>query len=864
MGKNVLREQAFQAIEVLKQYTINDILNFKDQLIAKRQVKEKDLQQAAEKAMTRLQQMGFNAGDFSGGYVFKMLSKFAGKPEDGKKANNTIRKMATGESNLVSKAKQRNFASELAAHENEIQDLLSKFVSFSDLNVDDLILYNLVLKDLNTLAVLKEIEEAVETVKEESNKLPIGQFQKIISEKLKKEPAEFLFEKMGTRYQYFFIDEFQDTSVLQWTNILPLINNSLAEKGSAMLVGDPKQSIFRFRGGEADLFINMVNGNDKSNKVLAGKKELELYKREAFLLQENYRSHRNIVDFNNELFALSAKEMSHPDFSEIYKASNQNKTSKEAGYVRMCRFVKDKEANALEVEVQEVLNTIQDGLERNYQLKDMVILMRNLTSAEPLMRVLMGEGIPVISEKGLLLSSSAEVQTLVAFLKVLAGPNTPILRLPFLEYLYKQKPGCTEEEEFVFLRKYCNMPFEEWQQWLENILPNYNYKKIAQSSLTRKLYVVSISLGMDLHKNIFLTEFLDQVTDFELQNGNDLTEFLRFYEDKMLTKSVQIPEGISAVRLMTIHKSKGLEFPFVLVPKAAWNFSPFGEYFWYSTEELGCDISLPVLVKAKELESSYNVYNFSSLNYIHKSEFDSLNLLYVACTRAVEELHIIYTESRSSASKAEGLLNNTQRFLDTIYFRKEGEDVKEWGVKLIKELGVEESAVEEPKSYCLGVPWEPVRVTGDVPVHWAQGEKEALKRGKWMHKVLADIYTIDDVGTAYESAEKTFNGNTEEMELLRDTLEKVVTHSELSRFFAPGLQVINEQEILLPQGQIRVPDRVVLEGNKTHVIDYKTGVPDKKYRLQVDNYQGLLRQMGYESGDSVLVYLDEDMLVEKW
>jgi ATP-dependent exoDNAse (exonuclease V) beta subunit len=858
MGKNLFDEGALPFLKKLAGFDSSRVMEAGKGLRKEQEVFKKYLNDTAKELLALIHSQGLGKGDFTRGTVYKYLLYLTGDDEKKWIPNKTVAEAIEGKSFYPS-GKSKALAAQFEPIESELRGGLLQLVEKLKDGYPRYHLVNRVLRDIYSLATLAEIEKNLELVKDESNRLPIGEFNKLISEKLEQEPTAYLYEKLGDRYHYFFVDEFQDTSVLQWKNLLPLINNAMASSGSVMIVGDGKQSIYRWRGGDVSQFISLSDNTDTSNKIEVNGEIRELYDREKISLGSNFRSRKTVVDFNNRFFTTAGGLLEGERFKNLYNEAYQNPERQDGGYVYLNRLEYDKDSFE-ERQCDEVYRIVQDALSRGFTLKDITIITRRKHEGAVLAEFLLGKGLRVVSPDSLMLEQSAEVRSIVSFIKFLVRPDDHGVRWDFLDKLWVNQATDTVEKH-QFINSLIHQPAYLVHQFIEQNSEGYQLEKLLQLSLVDKAYYIAMLLRLPVQTNPFLHTFMDQVIDYQYKNENGESGFVRWWDDKGSSRSISLPEGNDALNIMTVHKSKGLEFPITIVPFADWfaTYEPGGSDSWIDLESVGIG-DLPVArVKLSESEMVFEEYENLTKQNKENVYLDNINLAYVAFTRAVDELYVIGSKRKGRDS------SRLSRYINQYYTLNEAEgDVVEMGnpVQRIK---------EQPQKVTMGLPsyeaanWlERVKISVDAPLDWTTGEAEATSYGKKVHSLLAQVRAkaeleqILDLSFAYGTIDD------KERSELRPLVEALLENEILAPYFAENLKVLNEEEILIPGGRTARPDRVVLEGEVAHIIDYKTGEISETHKLQLDNYRVLLNQMGYEAGDNVLIYLSAKPEVMKW
>ena len=710
------------------------------------------------------------------------------------------------------------------------------------------------------MAVIREVESYLEDIKESTNRLPIGEFNRLISEHIREQPAPFLYEKLGERYQHFFIDEFQDTSRLQWQNMVPLINNALAGgHATGLIVGDAKQAIYRFRGGEAEQFISIAANEENSNKIKLQDGWRELYARREIPLVYNFRSRQNVVAFNNDFFSFcSTHEHLPKGYRELYARAPQQARGEEGGYVEITLYKKDQDHQA-EDTLAKIRDTIRDCRSRGFAYRDICLLVRNKVHIDALSFYLREEGIPFVGSDSLKLSQSPVVRGLMSALQMVVYPKDEQLRIPFLELLFSDA-ALPEEEHYGFMKKWGKAPLHQFLHQVKELHPDFNRKAFNNAGAYRRVSLLLSALHQVEYSDPFLQKFLDEVLRLQERYGPTVQAVADWWEQEGAAVSIALPENTDAVRLDTIHKSKGLEFPVVLLPFANWSLFSNRTEGWLELEPAE-NHGLPcAYIKLKRKTEDILHQGIAQLceQETDLQLVDNLNMLYVALTRAVDELYIIAKEKKGHT--LELFLKQYLEQQGAQHFYTHGKRTEHYQDKDNKEdtrhyLNVEKYRPNREHSA--------LKISSHAPQHWQ--ENVARTRGRMVHHVLSLL----EPGV---SPEKLLQDNVqrgalppEEAAGLLPLLREVLQHRDLQAFFGGAAQqVLAERDILLPKGGTQRPDRVVVSENVAHVLDYKTGHYREEDAAQVDAYMNLLQQMGYQAGERALVYLSDTVEVKKW
>lgn len=744
-------------------------------------------------------------------------------------------------------------------------------------------------RDLLYLYALRaKIKEEFARLAEEEEVVHISEFNKLLNTVMGDFSVPFVYERVGENFKHVFVDEFQDTSVLQWQNLLPLVDNGLSAGAMSMVVGDGKQSIYRFRSGEVEQIVKLPEihalPKDERQPVF---QQYERNLKDNFSfhnLASNYRSFENVVLFNNAFFEWAYLELWEP-LREVYKAENKalNKT------VSIYQEPKKKENGLVQVELYRPENQPDYCFERiealireltgtkGYRFEDITILTRKKEYGSEIANYLNDRGIPVISQESILLKSSNKVQLLVNTLDYLLHHDNEVSIANML-YYRQLTNGQNQPLDSLFA------PVKAIAKGATDIEPVLG---IGEAGLFRELFSKSTCLydlcvslirvyRLETLHDAFLNYFLDEVFKFQSGLREGIEEFLDFWDKKQDKLSVKSVSG-NAVNIMTIHKSKGLEFSVVIYPEAITdlderlNQSKSPEE-WLSQEELGFE-TIPNLEQLLfRLNSSAELMGDRAVELVEKEKYsnrlDNLNLLYVAFTRAKQRLYI-FAKQRKDAKKP----NLMQDFLmegsidinkvsdgdEALVFRFGDADFRNPNEKVEEE--VKESDVKDSAS----MDWfNKIDIDSEPSMFWISPEDEMLPRewGELVHKILSAVRTVADAESALKPYLLDGSINKEKADLLMDKLLQMANHPEIAAAFSDAAKVKNECEIL-SNGEILRPDRYAELPDVIYLLDYKTGKKEKEHHDQLKRYIGALQGMVEKEIRAYLVYLSDPIEVEK-
>ena len=748
---------------------------------------------------------------------------------------------ANGKSNAI-KELVEDCKLDLEKFYNDLMNLLTEYNSVKA-----------ILKNIYSIAILNELIAEVRTFKKENNIEQISEFNKKIHKVVTNQPSSFIYERLGERYNHYLIDEFQDTSLLQWQNILPLITDSL-DYGKSLIVGDGKQSIYRWRGGEVEQFFelpNIYNGDE-----LIFKKEWEGKLNTHFKqhnLKHNFRSRRNIIEFNNQFFE-NIKNLLSNDVIGIYDDHQQDPSfSKQGGYVHIELFG-DKSNLFKDLILEKMISEIKKlNNENNYSYEDITILCNSRKSVAMVAESLSLNNIPVISNEGLLLSKSDKVNVLIAILQYLQNPKNDIAKTVITDYLFST---ILKDKNLHTLN--INLKTDKgFMTMLEKANIFIHPSKLLQEPLYEM--VEQIIRAFNFKEDVYLGFFLDVVLAYTEKKGSSLTEFLIWWEERKLKEAIVVPEGTDAVRIMTIHKSKGLAFDVVMIP-FNWADRKKVQDIWVNTSNHFNKALPSALINGnKDLENSY--FKAEYLKEKEMSLLDSLNKLYVAMTRPKERLYVFsksLPEKIPNDFKKKGDLNSFLYAYDNHFPIIVG-DADMMHVSKIENRNI--FSVSKRNK----LDWREVISLKHTAEEVWDIETVNAKRdwGKLLHLALAEIHYSEQKNEVIERMYKAGRCVKEDYEKLKVSVKKLLSHPEVISFFTDEWEVKTEKEILMENGRTYIPDRLLFskKTDEVIVVDYKTGAEKEQDKTQITEYADALKLMGKTDVKRVLIYTSDPINV---
>jgi len=714
-------------------------------------------------------------------------------------------------------------------------------------------------RNLFQLALLFDLKIIMDEIKAQDNLFFLSETNALINEKISQEDdVPFIYEKIGNQYSYFFIDEFQDTSKLQWENLIPLIKNALSgnnrfnEQGKVFLFGDLKQAIYRFRNGDADILQKLSNIEGYKENVLPYALQDKDYSVE--LLDTNYRSSKKVIEFNNEFFNYLTDPGAPFEHAKNYYKDVKQKVKNDAkdGIVTVRFQEEEDECSFQEFVVDPILENVLDALQRGYEYKDIAILVSSNDLASTIGAFLIAQNIPIISVQSLQLSTSPEVNVLIATLQYLVSEKDKLAKLSIIHYLVKQNK--LELEDHI-----QNVQTEElFQQFLSNInihIDRKNLIALPLFTLVNEIFRIYSFSG----NNPFLMRLLDEVEGFIAKRNGTISLLLEWWAEKGQEVALSTPSGMDAITVSTIHKSKGLEYPIVIFPFSRHHPFLTKDYALLRDDEqvTGLAYNWVTLTKKGTPERYQYIYEEESL----KTLTDKLNTLYVAHTRAGKELHIITEKedaSRGNYSKFLAGFCSDYEVWGTGYEARGGKNTSHLS-PLTSHLTPLTSHLEPHTSHLAPLTSHLPPLTSHLPPltsHLAPLTSHLAPRTSYgisIHNYLASLTSFpqnkEEIDLAVQHVDTVYR------EVLVLFFNKILNDPSLSPCFAPNVKVLNETSILFTNGNLLRPDRVVFLEDKVVVIDYKTGEPHSSHKEQIEQYCEAIREMGYSNVEGRVLYI---------
>jgi ATP-dependent helicase/nuclease subunit A len=771
----------------------------------------------------------------------------------------------------------------ISALNNGFGGIITEAVQYYNENYKTVNTASFILENIYTLGILTDILKHVHIITSAENRFLLSDTGELLYLIIGKDQTPFIYEKVGNVFENYMIDEFQDTSVIQWNNFRPLIENSMAEGHDNLVVGDVKQSIYRWRNSDWRIF-----GKSLHEQIDPGRLKVEH-------LDTNWRSRHNIISFNNTLFSAIPEQIDKSNgedsllfsFTDLYSDAVQlYPGEKEGGYVKF-EFIEGTEDYKFEeIVLRKLPHVIEDLQDKGYKSSDIGILVRKNSEGTLVMKTMLDYksalddekrkkyNYNIISNESLLLSQSPAVNFIISLLSGIYNPDDLSKALTLRNYLLatdKVNPG----NEFLSMDLFEIKADKFYPPGYRNFLERA--KQLPLFEVVENI-IKFFDLGAFPGNAAYLNSFQDCVIEFSGSNSPEITSFLEWWSTTGVRRSIVLSDNQDSMRVMTIHKSKGLQFKAVILPFVSWelNHGRKTTVLWINPDrppfnKFGL---VPVNYKS-DLKHSH----FSSAYYeeMYSAIIDNLNLLYVAFTRAIDCLFgFCPVKTGSKSVTISNLLQKVLQSRTTVSNDKPGINMEQFydneNLKFIYGqipdiIAVEDEIKDEQKDaagYFVSRNVNRLRLKfhgENYLLTMPEEHKTRLNYGRIMHEIFASISTSEDISHAVNKMILEGKVPEKDRKFLEEKVQSVISAPEVRDWFEPGSEIMNEAEILTVTGTARRPDRVIVKGDKAIVIDFKFGAEKVEYMNQVDHYRNLLEEMGYKNVEAFLWYVDKNKII---
>jgi ATP-dependent exoDNAse (exonuclease V) beta subunit len=764
-----------------------------------------------------------------------------------------------------------NWGSDKSAFKNAIDALaektlipkLNELLNYRDKNFQEALSAEVVLSNFYAFGLLTDISRKLREFKEENNIMLLADAPKFLNGIIQDSDTPFIYEKVGSFYRNYLIDEFQDTSGFQWKNFKPLLTNSLDQGYPCVIVGDVKQSIYRWRGGDLKLLQEEVEQQIGKDRVVMKS------------LDSNFRSASVIVDFNNSFFKetipllqnIAGRELIGSSYADVA----QKKRLSAEGIVTV-QFLQSKgtDENWKEQAKAALVREMEELQDKGIKLSDMAMLVRKNEEGQEIADYLLTYKnshpestyrYDVVSSESLRLDGAIAVNLLVSTLTYLLNPDDLVARAQ-LAYDHHRLQKKDREWHGVFSVTDKNT-FEE--SLPQAFVKGKNFlRKLSLLELTETLIEI-FSLGRVEGEAVYLQAFQELVLEFNSRQKNDTPEFLTWWKDNKDKKSIQASGTVNAAQIYTIHKSKGLQFKYVIIPFCNWELDHLpikAPLLWVEAKEPPFDGPAHVPIKYQEALSS-TIFKEAYEEEKTRACLDNINLLYVALTRAELGLCITapHPESLRQKNSIASVLYKTLTGTDSFSSFWDSAN-SQWKRGVIVEHA---PAITKPGDDSIvlrrysSTQWRNKLILRQQSGNFFRGRMPLKEDGKIKGVKFHAIFSKIDFATNRDKAlqRSVAEGliQTNEIAEFKSMFDALMQNDIVASWFSPPWNVKTEAVILLPGKNEKRVDRIMVNKNKAIVVDYKTGTPKAADQVQVKEYMTVLSRMGFTLTEGFLLYL---------
>lgn len=725
-------------------------------------------------------------------------------------------------------------------------------------------IYKVVLSSLHGMSLLTEMKTCLDRIQEDEDIVSISEFNHLLNKEVMDQPAPFIYERLGHRYRHFLVDEFQDTSVLQWMNLLPLIDESLSGSGFSMVVGDGKQSIYRWRGGKVEQFTHLPDIyrddlgdlSENESRLLDERQQNLTIQSEKFSLGKNYRSTPEVVDFNNGLFR-SIAEKSSDEIKLVYEGLEQVPNRTDTGYVQAVWLEGEDKEEKQDAHCHQVVDWVQQCLDDDFRACEIAVLCRRNSEVRMIAATLMEAGFKVVSNDAMLVSGHAAVRLAIDLVRWNLDPQDKILCGSILRNMHTVLG--LDETLSEFLKPLKENHELAVRQNLKAHLPELNLHELTTKPLYQ-LFGGLLGKLMNGDSDERIAAFMEFVATQSSKDGVDVQTFLEVWDQKSEKLTIAAQTDPDAVKILTVHSAKGLQFPVVIHPFIDYGSRPHESVIWAKTDR--ADLAPLKVVRTNATKALADTdMNPDLEKETDRSEMDVINTLYVALTRPENRLYMSLSQNGNSTKGAPLYIIDQLKEL--------GHDLETDGIFT---YGEERKYVRkdcgEPPKETISAPFnfleESIAQVRKAAPSSAEdrGERlQSLEHGKMVHAILETVGTRYDLADLPNS-ELLKSVSDDEKESVIRSIRKVTEHEVIGKWFDQNLEVLNERDLMDTDGKVHRPDRMVRSAESTAILEYKTGNRAEVHEEQLGRYVNLLSQIDPKPCEAYLVYLPDVEVVK--
>ena len=768
-----------------------------------------------------------------------------------------------------------------------LRPILTEICDIYTQNIELINTASILRDNYRSYALLGDLYAKISELCSRESLMILSETKNLLSTFINDSNAPFIYEKVGNRYEYFMIDEFQDTSLREWLNLRPLLLNAMASNPETpvFIVGDVKQSIYRWRGGDWRLLNNQAIAD-------LGESSCDVRK-----LKDNFRSVPNIVRFNNEfiskavaidnqhlntlindaLAAAKIDQQQHDELKDIlanaYEGHEQEikKSERDIGYTEICAFDED-------LKVSPFIEAIESAVERGYRYRDILILVRGQKDADKVAKALFESkeqmftsknrsgGFNILTPESLSIENCDITLFIIAVLRLTIDPSNDIERGIYNKFIGNEFDHKFDQEELKLFQHIAHLsPMEAFEHIVTHFKLNERTNRIA-----------------------YLQAMHEQIIAFTTSRAADIQHYLEWWDERGHKDSVRVEMTDNTIEITTIHKAKGLESRVVIIPYASWKLVPESQHqpvVWSQANkayEDFIDMQFPAVYNSKMQTSAFSRDYYNELVMSH---VDGINLLYVAVTRASKELYIYFPYNLNSKEKKkkdkkkdDESLNTTGALIMQVansMYEKPDEIIHKDDRILYKRFRVE---TRTQQSINQGERADANIILNDYISHhpevkvrhfekrfWDEGLKSGSKscrHGITLHRIFEKARSFDDLHIALQRLDSGCMIDAAEIVDLKHHIDEAMKNPIISEWFSDVWDDVKCESEIISREEVRRPDRVMIAGRRAVVVDYKFGEQrSESYKKQVREYVELLKKMGrYDAIEGYVWYIAQGVV----
>jgi ATP-dependent exoDNAse (exonuclease V) beta subunit len=886
LGIAAVKEKMRGVVDSFKDLSPEKFKEVSNKLKKTTSISENLLKETSLKALDKIDQLAMEDSDFSGGRVPKSLRKFSSGRI--KELKVTIREHLTNPESMI----RKNSPNHLVLKAQELGDyLLPVFEAAMEMlpetdNGKMYLLAKKILKRLDLMGTLSELHKEILKVQIENNIRTFDSMHHMISQIVRHNPAPFIYERLGNRYSHIFMDEFQDTSITQWHNLVVLYDHALSSNHKTLVVGDGKQAIYRWRNGDYKQLMDLpqLQGNDLGIALEDAQRSLSNHYFKDNL-DKNYRSGFEIVNWNNKLFQALTNHL--PDeLKQVYSKQQQLPVKKFPGAVNLELVIEKTVKERRNKHVEVIVSRLRDYVSQGFNPGDITILVRTNREGAVIAQELLKTEFKPMTEESLHLGRHPGPLAVVALVRWILRPKDNSLGTTILQCVaalsnHENNRNCKLVDEAYFLEKYTvikqvesskwssrttSIGYFETQEMLGELFPHLKAIEKSSEPLVAFLGHICEQMGITSNFPAYAEGILELSREASSSAESGLHGFLRLWDAKGKERSVITTPTSDSVNIMTVHKAKGLAFKVTMVLLTVKDFTRFRGVIPVTLNE---DTKMPLNAAMLEnYDMKDTVVEDQRVSEINQVILDSVNVVYVAFTRPVERLDVIIE-------------------LETEDFDRN--KVKSVGELIVKSLegvmgGVlvggklTESDLGKPLVSCEKVEnINPIKLrhlsTGETVNHLvsippSEGEEvipdglDALELGVQVHKMFEKIINLDDWKRIRKTLDSSLRFSEKDRHKIMERVQGVMNLDSAMMFFKQGIHVEVEVDLVDKSGEVLRPDRLVRIDNVWHVIDYKSSKLGKvSHEKQVRKYVNLLSKIETYEVKGWIIYTDPTELI---